>query len=36
MAHAAPKPLSIPTTVTPAAHEDSIASKAVSPAKLAP
>src|SRR5439155_4941 len=35
-AQAAPKPLSIPTTVTPAAHEASMASSAVTPPKLAP
>ena len=30
-AHAAPYPLSIPTTVTPAAHDESMASSAVTP-----
>ena len=36
IAHAAPNPLSIPTTVTPLAHEACIASRAVIPSKLAP
>ena len=36
MAQAAPKPLSMPTTVTPAAHEASMASSAVTPSRLAP
>ena len=31
-AHAAPNPLSMPTTVTPDAHDDSIARSAVTPA----
>ena len=35
-AHAAPKPLSMPTTVTPLAHEASIASNAVTPSRAAP
>ena len=35
-AHAAPKPLSMPTTVTPLAHDDSIASNAVTPSSAAP
>src|SRR5215212_2510216 len=35
-AHAAPKPLSIPTTVRPAAHDDSMDSRAVTPSKAAP
>src|SRR3954454_14684924 len=35
-AQAAPKPLSMPTTVTPAAHEASMASSAVTPPRLAP
>ncbi len=36
IAHAAPNPLSIPTTVTPLAHEACIASSAVTPSRLAP
>jgi hypothetical protein len=36
IAHAAPNPLSIPTTVTPLAHEACIASRAVIPSRLAP
>ncbi len=36
IAHAAPKPLSIPTTVTPLAHDACIASNAVMPSKLDP
>ena len=36
MAHAAPKPLSMPTTVTPLAHEACIASSAVTPSSPAP
>ena len=36
IAHAAPNPLSIPTTVTPLAHEACIASSAVIPSRLAP
>ena len=35
-AHAAPKPLSIPTTVTPEAQEANIASNAVTPSNEAP
>ena len=35
-AHAAPKPLSMPTTVMPAAHDDSMASSAVTPSRAAP
>ena len=35
-AHAAPKPLSIPTTVMPAAQDASIASSAVTPSSDAP
>ncbi len=35
-AQAAPKPLSMPTTVRPAAHEASIPSRAVMPPRLAP
>ena len=35
-AHAAPKPLSIPTTVIPAAHEACMASRAVTPSRAAP
>jgi hypothetical protein len=35
-AHAAPKPLSMPTTVIPAAHDASMARRAVTPPKLAP
>ena len=36
IAHAAPNPLSIPTTVTPLAHDACIASSAVMPSRLAP
>jgi hypothetical protein len=36
IAHAAPNPLSIPTTVTPLAHDACIANNAVIPSKLAP
>ena len=35
-AQAAPKPLSMPTTVTPAAHDESMASSAVTPSSDAP
>ncbi len=35
-AQAAPKPLSMPTTVTPLAHEACIASNAVTPSRAAP
>ena len=36
MAQAAPKPLSMPTTLTPLAHDACIASSAVTPASPAP
>ena len=36
IAHAAPKPLSMPTTVTPLAHEACMASSAVTPSSPAP
>ena len=36
VAHAAPKPLSMPITVMPWAHEDSIPSRAVCPRRLEP
>ena len=35
-AHAAPKPLSIPTTVTPDAHDANMASRAVMPSRALP
>ena len=35
-AHAAPNPLSMPTTVTPLAHDACIASSAVTPSSAAP
>ena len=36
IAHAAPKPLSMPTTVTPLAHDACMASRAVTPSSPAP